>query len=150
MLGRDPGDHADLVDPPQRLGIAHRPELGPGDHLPLDAQLPRDRARGDRVVAGDHPDPDPGRLRGRDGSLAVGRGGSTIPTSDSSSRPSTSGEQVGVGVEGGRVEVLAGGGQHPQALLAEPLVLRQVALPELAVGGHRPRVGVEDRRGPRE
>ena len=51
-----------------------------------------------------------------------------MPTSASSVRPSTSGEQVGVRVERRRVEVPARRREHAQPLLAEPLVLGDVAL----------------------
>ena len=47
------------------------------------------------------------------------------------------GEQVARGVEGGGVEVLAGGRDHPKPLLTEPLVLGQIPLGDVAVDLHR-------------
>ena len=75
--------------------------------------------------------------------LAAGRGGSTMPTRASSSRSVHQLQQVAVGVEGGGVEVPAAGGDDPQALLAQPLVLRQVPLGDVGVDGHPAGVGVE-------
>ena len=60
VLGRDPGDHADLGQLLEQLVVAHRGELGAGDRAALDPQLTGDRGRGGGVVAGDHPDPDAG------------------------------------------------------------------------------------------
>ena len=60
------GDHPDVVDRALRLCVAHGGELGPGDHLAVDAQLAGDRGRGHRVIAGDHPDLDACGPGGRD------------------------------------------------------------------------------------
>ena len=150
VLGRHPGDHPDVVDRAQRLVVAHGPELGPGDHRAVDAELAGDRGRGHRVVAGDHPDLDAGRPGRGDGCLGGGPWRVDDPDQGEQLQIGHQREQVGAGVERGRVEVLARGGQHPQALLAQPLVLGQVQLPELAVGRHRPGVGVEDGRGARQ
>ena len=56
-------------------------------------------------------------------SRASARGGSTMPTSARSSRSAIEREQVGVRVEGRRVEVALGRGQDAQALRPEALVL---------------------------
>ena len=61
--------------------------------------------------------------------LAAGRGGSTMPTSASSVRSSISASRSAPGSNVAGVEVLARGGHHAQALLAEALVLVEVALP---------------------
>src|SRR6185312_3905267 len=62
-------------------------------------------------------------------------------------QPGQQREQVGAGVERGRVEVLARGGQHAQPLLAQPLVLGQVQIPGSAVDRQRPGIGVENGPG---
>ena len=56
-------------------------------------------------------------------------------------------EQVGGRVKGRRVEVLASGGQHAQALLAQPLVLGHVPVAECSAGRLRAAVGVADGAG---
>src|SRR5207248_8693386 len=53
-------------------------------------------------------------------------------------QPGDQREQVGMGVEGGPVEVLARGGDHPQALLAQPLVLGQVRFRKSSSAGAEP------------
>ena len=123
VLRRDPGDDADVVDLRDQLVVAHRAELGARDRAARDAELPRDRCGGDGVVARDHPHLDAGLVRLAIASFAVGRGGSTMPTSASTRQPVEQGQQVGVRVERRRVEVLARRRQHAQALLAEALVL---------------------------
>ncbi len=98
------------------------------------------------VVAGDHPDPDADLLRRRD-RCPGGRAG-RVDDADQGKQlqPGDQREQVGAGVKRDRVDFLARDSDHPQALLAQPLVLGQVPLPELAVRRHRP--GVGGRRGP--
>jgi hypothetical protein len=147
VLGRHPGDHPDIANLVQGLVVAHGAELGPGDGLAVDAELAGDSGRGDRVVTSDHPDLDacgPGR-----GDRCPGGGAGRVDDPDQGEqfRVGHEREQVGAGVEGGGVEVLARGGHHPQALLPQPLVLSQVQLAEFAVGRYRASVGVEDRRG---
>ena len=67
VLGRHPRDHPDLVELAQELLVAHRGELGAGDRPALDAELAGDRGGRRGVVAGDHPDPDPGVVALGDG-----------------------------------------------------------------------------------
>ena len=147
VLGGDAGDDADAVDLAHRLVVAHRAELGARDRAALDAELGGDRPGRDRVVAGDHPDLDPGRLRPRDGVL----GGRPRRIDDADHREEREaldgGQQVGVRVERGRVEVLVAGRHDPEALRAQALVLGEVPVAELgdrdlgavgAVGAHRP------------
>ena len=102
------------------------------------------------VVAGDHPDPDAGLLRRRD-RCPGGRAG-RVDDADQGKQlqPGDQREQVGAGVKRDRVDFLARDSDHPQALLAQPLVLGQVPLPELAVSRRRAGVGVRDRGGPRQ
>ena len=77
LLGRHAGDDADLVDLAVGLLVAELGELRAGDGAALDAELARDRRGGDRVVAGDHPHLDAGRVRRGDrglrGRRAAGR-----------------------------------------------------------------------------
>ena len=75
VLGRHPRDDPDVVELAQQLLVAHRGELGAGDRPALDAQLAGDRGGRRRVVAGDHPDLDPGvvALGDRDPGLGARR-----------------------------------------------------------------------------
>src|SRR3954447_26047354 len=50
LLGRHARDHADPVDLPVGLLVRHLRELRSRDRTAFDAELPRDRARRDRVV----------------------------------------------------------------------------------------------------
>jgi hypothetical protein len=115
--------------------------------LPSMPSWPAIAAAVTRVIAGDHPDPDARRLGRRDRGLGGGARRVHDPDQSQHLQAAHQRQQVGAGIEGRRVEVLARGGQHPQALLPQPLVLGQVALPEVAVGRHRPGVGVEGELG---
>jgi hypothetical protein len=106
VLGADAGDHAYAVDLGQCLLVAHGGELGAGEHGAVDAELAGDRGRSDRVVAGDHPDPDAGRLRRRDRCPGGGPGRVDDADQGEQLQPGDQREQVGAGVERGRVEVL--------------------------------------------
>ena len=150
VLGRHAGDDADAVDLAHRLVVAHRAELGAGDGPALDAELVRDRLRGDGMVAGDHPDLDAGRLRLRDGGLCR-RPRRVDDADDGEERQPVDGrQQVGVRVERRRVEVLLAGRHDPQAHRPEPFVLGEVGVADLgdrdlgavgAVGGDWPAPG---------
>ena len=118
---------------PSRLVVAHRPELRPADDRAVDAELAGDRRRGDRVIAGDHADPDPGGPGPRDRSPGGGARRVDDPDEGEQLQIGHEREQLGPGIEGGRVEVPARGGHDPQALFPEPLVLGQVQLAETAV-----------------
>ena len=138
VLGGDAGDDADAVDLAHRLVVAHRAELGAGDRAALDPELVGDRPGGDRVVAGDHPDLDPGRLRLGDGVLR-GRPRRIHDPDDREERePIDGGQQVRVRVERGRVEVLLAGRHDPEALGAEAFVLGEVAVADLRDRHHAP------------
>ena len=115
VLGGDAGDDADPVDLAHRLVVAHRAELGAGDRAALDAELVGDRLGRDRVVAGDHPDLDPGRLRLRDGVLRGRPRRIHDPDDREERQPIDGGQQVRVRIERGRVEVLLAGGHDPEA-----------------------------------
>ena len=111
-------------------------------------ELPGDRGRGDRVIAGDHPDPDAGRPGCRDRGL----GGGPRRVDDSHQgehlQIGDQREQVGGRVEGRRVEVLASGGQHAQALLARAAGSRScTARGMLRWPAGRAAVGVADGAG---
>ena len=84
------------------LLVAELGELGAGDGAALDAELARDRLRGDRVVAGDHPDLDAGGVRDGDRRLR----GRPRRVDDADQREQREvvhqREQVGAGVEGRR------------------------------------------------
>ena len=91
--------------------------------LPCDAQLLGDRLGGDGVVAGDHPDLDPGAVGL--GDRLLGRRPRRVDDADEGQEghPVEERQEVRVRVEGRRVEVLAPGRHDPQALRAEALVL---------------------------
>ena len=103
---------------------------------PGDAELIGDRRGRDGVVAGDHAHRMPASCAISIAAFAVGRGGSTIPTSASTVRPSSCGEQVGRRVEVVRLEVLSSGRHHAQALARQALVLVHVPLLERVVDRH--------------
>ena len=118
------------------LGVGHRVELGAADRPARDAELRRDRRGGDRVVAGDHADTDPGFVRDRDCRFR----GRTGRIDDADEREHGQAveqrEQVRRRVEGAGVEVLSPGRKDAQALAREALVLVHVALLERVVGRH--------------
>jgi hypothetical protein len=105
---------------------------------------------GGEVVVGDHPDPDAGGLGGGDRSLGGGAGRIDDPHEGEQFQVIDEGQQVGGGVKGRGVEVLARGGHHPQPLPAQPPVLGQVQLPEPSLGGDRPRIRVVNSGGARQ
>ena len=87
--GGDAGDHADIAiasSPPRRSSRRTRP----ADDLAVDAELAGDRGSGHRVIAGDHPDLDPGRFRLRDRCPGTGPRRVDDPDQASSSRSVTS------------------------------------------------------------
>ena len=147
LLGRHARDHADPVDLLVGLLVRHLRELRARDRTALDAELPRDRARRDRVVARDHPDLDPGVVRGGDRGLR--RRARRVHDPDKRQQRETvrQREQVGAGIEVGGGEVLAGGGHDAQALRGEALVLGEVPGLEVLVhrGGRELRVEVRPR-----
>ena len=65
VAGED--DLAVLGEDAVELRVAHRVELGPGDHeVGVDADPPGDGLRGEAVVAGDDHDPDAGLMAAGD------------------------------------------------------------------------------------
>ena len=140
VFGRDPGEHADLVDLRSRLLVAHRVEIGAGDRSALDSQLPGDRRCRDGVVAGDHPHLDPRGLRLRD--RILGGGARRVDDADEGQHRQLLhvAEQVGVRIEAVRIEVAPRRCQHAQPLLAEPLVLGLVAFLHRVVDRDRAQV----------
>ena len=141
VLGRDTGDDADAVDLAHGFVVAQRAELGAGDRPAFDAQLVGDRLGGDRMVAGDHADLDACRVRLGDGGLG-GRSGRIDDAHDGQQREPVDGrQQVGVRVEGGRVEVLLARRHDPQAHRAKALVLGEVGVADLRRSAPRCRRG---------
>ena len=128
VLGGDAGDHADVVQLPERLVVGHRAELGARDRAARDPEVLGDRLGGDGVVAGDHPDLDAGAVRVGDRHL--GRRPRRVDDADEGQQRHAveQRQHVGLGVEGLRIEVLATRGHDPQALRPEALVLVEVAL----------------------
>ena len=110
------------------LVVGHRRELGAGDRPARDAELAGDRLGGDRVVAGDHPDLDAGRVGLRDRVARLGPRRVDDADQRQQLEVRDQRQEVGVRVERGRVEVALGGRHDAQALRAEPLVLGQVRL----------------------
>ena len=146
LLGRHAGDDADLVDLAVGLLVAELGELRAGDGAALDAELVRDRRGGDRVVAGDHPHLDAGRVGGGDRGLR--RGTRRVDDADQRQQRQVlhQRQQVAARVERRGVEVPAGGRHHAQALRGEPLVLGEVALREAGVDRGRLERRIEVRR----
>ena len=126
VLRSDPGDDADVIDGGVGLVVGHRRELGAGDRPAHDPELAGDGLGGHRVIAGDHPDLDAGRVRLGDGVARLGAWRVDDADEGEELEVGHGRQQIGVRVEGRRVEVPLGGGQDPQALRAELLVLGQV------------------------
>src|SRR5699024_2364816 len=115
MLRGHPGVDRDVLQPLVQIGVAHLVKLHAGEGLvPLqeDAQLPGDGGGGDLVVAGDHDGADAALL-------GVGHGLDGLgPGRVDHGNEADEGEVVLV-VQGegpDRVQLLAGEGQHTQAL----------------------------------
>ena len=102
------------------------------------------------MVAGDHPDLDPGVMSGLDRGL--GRRPRRIDDADQREHGQVVHllEQVRAGVEAGGGEVPARGCDHAQSLGCEPLVLGQVPRFEIVVGRRYGEVGIEMRRSSRQ
>ena len=100
------------------------------------------------MVAGDHPDPDPGRAGRRDGSLRRRSGRVHDANQPQQLEIRDRDEQVARRVEGGGVEVLARGRDHPEALLTESLVLGQIPVRGVTIDLDRAAVRVPDGGGP--
>ena len=146
VLGCDSADHADVVDLTARFLVAHGAEVGTGDSLALDAQLLRDDLARECGVTGDHADLHAGCMALGDGRL----GGGSRRVGDADERhqlePLDGLQEIGVRVEGGRVEVLDSGGHQPHAQLGHPVPLGEVAIVQLR-DGERLAVGAVDGRG---
>jgi hypothetical protein len=89
-------------------------------------------ARGHGMIAGDHPHPDPDRLGRSDSGLGLRAGRVDDADHGQQRQILDQFEEIIVGVELVRREVPKGGGQDPQALLAQLLVLIRVTAAQLA------------------
>ena len=131
VLGRDAGDDADAVDLADGLLVAHRAEVGAGHRPALDPELVGDRLGRDRMVAGDHPDLDAGRLGVGDGGLRGRPRRIDDPDDREQRQPVDGGSRSAFGSKVRRVEVLLAGRHDPQTHRAEALVLGEVGLAHL-------------------
>ena len=88
---------------------------GSQDGLATDPDLLGNGGPGGDVVAGDHPDPDVGRLGLGHCRLGLGPGGVHHPDQGGHLKLLDVGEQVALGIEPDEVEVTLGGGHDPLA-----------------------------------
>jgi hypothetical protein len=129
VLGGDPGDHADVVEPAGQLGVVgHRVQLGSGHRLAGDAQVGGDGAGGHRVVAGDHPYPDARVAALGDGHAGLGAGWVDDADQRDQHDPVEQVLRVVDAVQVGEGEVLRADGEHPHALAGQRGVVSRVAL----------------------
>ena len=131
VLGGDAAEHVQVRQPLQQLLVGEGGQLGSADRARAEAQLPADRARGHRVVAGDHADLDAGLQGDLDGHL--GGGPQRVDDADQADEHELLDVGHRVGDEGGLVgrrEEPRREGERAQTLLGEPLHLR------LDVGAH--------------
>ena len=129
VFWRHAGHHADLGQLFHEFVIAHSLELCAGEGGAFDAQLVADGRRGHGVVAGDHAHLDAGAVALGDG--VFGLGARRIDDADHGHQRQVGDQldQVGLGVEGCRVEVAAGHHHHTFARGCHTIVLgdRQIA-----------------------
>ena len=139
VLGRDPADDADLVDPRQPLGLVERGELRAEDRLAR-------RSRAASAIAAPVMTSSPVTIRTRMCALCasahrrLGLRAGRVDHADEARHLEALdvAEQVAVGVERAGVEVAVGGGHDAQAGLAHPAHARLCATAQIRRPTGRP------------
>ena len=129
VLGGDPGDDADLVEPAGEVVVVRDPvQVGAGDRVAGDAEVGGDGPGGHRVVTGDHPDSDARVAALGDGLAGLGAGRVDDADERDEHDPVEQVHRVlgALDVVGG--EVARPEGEHPHALLGQLGVAAGVAL----------------------
>ena len=125
VLGRDAGDHTDVIDLGEELLVGHRGELGSGERSAFDAQLLRDGRRRRRVVARDHADPNARVVAERDRVLRLLAGRVDDADQGDELEIGHEGKQIARGIKRAGIEVAPCHREHSEPLSGEPIVLRQ-------------------------
>ena len=140
VLRSDATEHMQVGKLPHDLFVGEALQLGSGQDARAEPELIGDRPGGNGVVAGDHPDIDPGSQRGAD--RVPGFGAQRIDDPDERDHDQILHRRHRVldrGRHSGVVEVAGGERQHPQPLLGELLVRSRISVRTSSIGISSPR-----------
>ena len=135
VLGSDATEHVQLRQRRDHFLVGHLVELGARLDARAEPEFIGDRPSGDRVVAGDHADVDPGGERPRDGVLRLGA--QRVDDADERHEQQIVDGAHRVADRGGHrvvVQITHGERQHAQALLGQAPVRREQVVASSSIG----------------